>query len=253
MGKDLVRVTDISRRGFLGGLAAGAAVIAISSPAQALMPRAGEPMPTIVVRRREDLLRLVITPVNMTIDKSTGRVAPTGDVGLLVVNFGPQSVVEKAYGSGQTPPAGSTPARLSGDSQLRFQVDAPVGLTLSGLLSWAEHDPYLNQIGRYLDGEVMPSNLPVGKPPNSNVTMIEMPWWLVLSPNRLSAWTEQVRAKTDGGRSEVFHTRLATYIPGDGLTEDPTFRTLRGIWIKDPSATYLLSNPNLVIAEGQPG
>ncbi len=253
VGKDLVRVTDISRRGFLGGLAAGAAVIAISSPAQALMPRAGEPMPTIVVRRREDLLRLVITPVNMTIDKSTGRVTPTGDVGLLVVNFGPQSVVEKAYGSGQTPPAGSTPARLSGDSQLSFLVDAPVGLTLSGLLSWAEHDPYLNQIGRYLDGEVMPSNLPVGKPPNSNVTMIEMPWWLVLSPNRLSAWTEQVRAKTDGGRSEVFHTRLATNIPGDGLTEDPTFRTLRGIWIKDPNASSLLNNPNLEIAEGQPG
>lgn len=253
MTRELVPTPHISRRGFLGGLAAGAAVIAISSPAQALVPRAGDPLPTIVVRRREDLLRLVITPINMTIDKATGRVRPNGRNGLLVVNFGPQSVVEKAYAANETPVAGATPARLSGDSQISFVVDSPVSLTLAGLLAWAERDPYLNEIGRYLDGEVMPSTIGVGKPPNPNVTMLEMPWWLVLSPNRLSAWTEQLRAKTDSGRSEIFHTRLATYISGEGLTEDPAFRTVRGIAIKDPNAASLLGNPNLDVAEGQAG
>lgn len=253
MGGEVVLRSDITRRGFLGGVAAGAAVLAISSPARALVPRDGEPMPVIVVRRREDLLRLTIKPVGMTIDKSTGRMTPTGETGLLVVNFGPQAVTEKAFSPSATPPIGAVPARLSGDSQLSFVIDGPVALTLSGLLSWAERDPYLSQIGRYLDGEVLPSNLPIGKLPSPYVTMIEMPWWLVLSPNRLSSWTEQVRAKTYGGRSEVFHARLASMLPGDSQTDDPEYRTLRGIWIKDPTATSLLSDPNSEVAEGQQG
>lgn len=210
-------------------------------------------MPSLVIRRREDLLRLVITPVDMTIDKATGRLTPTGDVGLLVVNFGPQAVTEKAFPPDVTPPTGAVPARLSGDSQLTFVVDSSVALTLSGLLSWAERAPSLSPIGRYLDGEVLPASLPVGKPPSPYVTMIEMPWWLVLSPNRLSSWTEQVRAKTYDGRSEVFHARLASMLPGAGQTDEPEYRTLRGIWIKDPTATSLLREPNREVAAGQPG
>ncbi len=215
--------------------------------------RADASIERIVIRRREDLLRLIVNPIGMTIDKATARVTPTAETGLLVVNFGPQAVTEKAFSPNATPPTGPVPARLSGNSQLSFIVAGPVSLSLSGLLAWAEHVPYLDQIGRYLDGETLPSNLAVGKPPNPNVTIIEMPWWLVLSPNRLSSWTEQTRAKTHGGRSEIFHSRLASMVAGDGPTDDPEYRTLRGIWLKDPAAANLLSEPNREVAVGQPG
>ena len=84
----------------------------------------------------------------------------------------------------------------------------------------------------------------MGKEPNRYFTRIEMPWWLWLSPHRISAWTEQRTAKTDRGRTEIFHTRLAAQHSRRGLTEDPTYRTVRGIWITDPLATSLLSDPN---------
>jgi len=252
MGSEVVLRSDITRRGFLGGVAAGAAVLAISSPARALVPREGEPMPVIVVRRREDLLRLTIRPVGMTIDKATGRMTPTGETGLLIVDFGPQSVIERAVEPG-TVPGAPLQARMAGPSHLSFVASGAVGLSLASLLAWAEREPYIHQLGRYLDGEVLPSNLPLGKPPNPSFTWIEMPWRLVLSPHRASSWTEQLRAKTSGGRTEVFHARLGSRLPGEAPTEDPAYNTVRGIWIRDERASELLADPNLEIATGQPG
>lgn len=252
MGGEIVLRSDITRRGFLGGVAAGAAVLAISSPARALVPRDGEPMPVIVVRRREDLLRLTIRPVGMAIDKATGRMTPTGETGLLIVNFGPQSVIERAIEQRDIPEA-PLEARMAGPSHLSFVASGAVGLSLASLLAWAEREPYIHQLGRYLDGEVLPSNLPLGKPPNPSFTQIEMPWRLVLSPHRASSWTEQLRAKTSGGRTEVFHARLGSRLPGEAATEDPAYNTVRGIWIRDERASELLADPNLEIATGQPG
>jgi hypothetical protein len=234
-------------------LAAGAAVLVVSSPARAVLPRDAEPMPTIVVRRREDMLRLTITPFNMTVNKATGQIAPNGNNGLLIVSFGPQAVTEAAVLPGQSVSRNAAPARLAGDSQLSFVVDESVSLTLASLLAWAERDPYVSEFGRYLDGEVLPANLDWGKRPNQLFTRIEMPWWLWLSPHRLSSWTEQLTAKTYAGRTEIFHTRLAANIPGEGLTEDPTYRTVRGIWISDPLASSLLSDPNLQVSLGGTG
>ena len=142
MAGDLV--PDVTRRTFLGGLAVVAAVVATTSPAQALIPRPAAQTPVIILRRREDLLRLVITPINATVDKATGRVTPSGDTGILLVSFGPQSVVERAVANGA--PAGAAPkeARLAGRSQLSFYIESPVSLTLASLLSWADRDQVLS-------------------------------------------------------------------------------------------------------------
>jgi len=246
-------VPDVTRRTFLGGLAVVAAVVATTSPAQALIPRPAAQTPVIILRRREDLLRLVITPINATVDKATGRVTPSGDTGILLVSFGPQSVVERAVANGA--PAGAAPkeARLAGRSQLSFYIESPVSLTLASLLSWADRDQVLSEVGRYLDGEALPSDVSPGKGPNPLATQIEMPWWLVLSPNRVSSWTEQLQAKTRNGRSEVFHTRLGSALPGSPQTEDEDYRTVRAVWLRDPQGASLVSNPNQVIAEGQSG
>ncbi|MFM7598613.1 MAG: twin-arginine translocation signal domain-containing protein, partial [Actinomycetota bacterium] len=77
MGGEVVLRSDITRRGFLGGLVAGAAVLAVPSQALAMVPRADAPYPIIYVRRREDLLRLEVTLVNASLDKSNGRITPS--------------------------------------------------------------------------------------------------------------------------------------------------------------------------------
>lgn len=253
MGGEVVLRSDISRRGFLGGLAAGAAVLAVSSPARAVLPRSGDVLPPIVVRRRDDLLRLTITPIGLAVDRATGRITPQQGSGLLIVGFGPQSVVEPALlpGQGVTPKA--LPARLAGSSQLTFVIDQTISLTLASLLAWAERTPFVSDVGKYLDGEVLPSTIAALKNPGDIVTRIEMPWWLWLSPHRLSSWTEARTPKTHGGRTEIFHTRLGTNLPGEAPTEDPAYRTLRGIWIRDPNAASLLTDANLDVAVGRPG
>lgn len=249
MGSQLVAISTLSRRAFLGTVAIGAAATAI--PLSASSARA-ETLAPFVIRRREDLLRLTIRPVGVTVDLASGRITPTGDRGLLIVSFGPQSVVERAYDPTATPVA-PVPARLAGDSQISFIIESSVSMTLSSLLSWAGRDQFLSDIGWYLDGEILPSSISLGKNPNRDVTQIEMPWWLVLSPHRWSAWTQQVSPKTSNGRSEIFHTRLASALGDDGLSEDPTYRTVRGIWIRDPSATSMLSDPSVQVREGSTG
>lgn len=253
MAGDLVLRSDLTRRTFLGGLAAGAAVLVAASPAQALLPRPAAATPTIILRRREDLLRLVVTPVNATVDLASGRMTPSTDNGILLVSFGPQSVVERAVASGAA--AGEVPkeARLSGPSQLAFYIESPVSLTLASLLSWADREQVLSEVGGYLDGESLPSDISPGKGPSPYVTQIEMPWWLVLSPHRVSSWTEQLQAKTRNGRSEIFHARLGSTMPGRQQTEDEAYRTVRAIWLRDPQGASLVGNPNQSVAEGQPG
>lgn len=249
---DLVLRSDLTRRTFLGGLAVGAAVVVTTSPAQALLPRPAAPVATIVLRRREDMLRLVITPVDVNVDKGNGRVSPIGETGTLLVSFGPQAVTEKAFEPGQAPVA-PTPARLSKPSQLSFIIESPVSLTLTSLLAWADREQNINAIGRYLDGEILPPGLPVGKTLNPRETQIEMPWWLVLSPHRYSSWTEQVQAKTRGGRSEIFHARLATTLPGDDQREDATYRSVRAIGMRDLLADALIRDPNREVQVGNQG
>jgi hypothetical protein len=254
MGGELVLRSDISRRGFLGGLAAGAIVVAIPGTSQALVRpvSASSTGNIIVVRRREDLLRLVVDGTTMSVNKAQGRLE-FATAGALRIDFGPQSLVEEAVAEGVQRPPTPRNAQLSGPSRIGFRHEGNLSLSLATLLSWAERVQNIDPLGEPLDGEDVPEQADYGKGPNPWVTAIEMPWWLVLSPHRDSSWTEQVRPKTRGGMTEIFHTRLATTQAGSEQTEDPESRTVRGIWIRDPNPFGLLSDPNASVARGQTG
>lgn len=247
---------EVSRRGFLGGLvAAGAVVVALPGSAQALVfpVSASSEGNIVVVRRREDMLRLVIDGPMITVNKAQGRIEFPSGGSTMRVDFGPQSLVEHAVAEGVNRPPTPRATQLSGPSRLGFQMAENLSLSIPTLLAWAERVQNIDPLGEALDGEDVPEINDYGKGPNPNVTIVEMPWWLILSPHRDSSWTEQTRPKTRGGRTEVFSTRLATTQGGSGQTEDPASRTVRGVWIRDRRALELLSDPALRIPVGQVG
>ncbi|MFM8774350.1 MAG: twin-arginine translocation signal domain-containing protein, partial [Actinomycetota bacterium] len=247
------RLPEISRRGFLGGLAAGAVVIAIPGTAKALVfPADVDNVSAIVIRRRADLLRLVVDVPSLSLDKARGLITvAAGTQGKLRVSFGPQAVTERAERYGTTGTDFPVPARLSGDSRLTFLLDEQVPLTLSGLLAWAAREPAIHRLGAAMDGEEVPGGN-YDKKFDEWVTVIEMPWWLVLSPHAKSSWTEQRSAKTRNGRTEVFHARLAS-IAGGAQLEDPALHPVRGVYLRDFDVARLLGDPDYTVNRRQIG
>ncbi|MFM8531326.1 MAG: twin-arginine translocation signal domain-containing protein, partial [Ilumatobacteraceae bacterium] len=245
------RLPPLTRRSFLGAVGIGAGALALPSTAQALLLPAAAGDTPLVIRRREDMLRLVIDSRNLTIDKASGGIRVSGNTPWLRISFGPQSIIERGEPYGRTRTERPVPARLSGPSHLTFRLNTGVALTLPAILAWSERELVIHQLATAKDGEDVAAR-DYDKAFNDWVTVIEMPWWLVLSPHREGSFTEQVTAKTRGGVTEVFHARLATG-GAEGQTEDPAERTVRGVWIRDPQAQSLLRDAATTVAEGQAG
>jgi hypothetical protein len=77
---------------------------------------------------------------------------------------------------------------------------------------------------------------PEPQPPAVNQTAIELPYRLLLSPNRFAAWFHSIRAATspETGHTELWHTRLGVRRPDGSLAEGEDWRrTLRAVWTKD--------------------
>lgn len=251
-GEGVSVIPSISRRGFLGAVAVGAGALALPGAAQAMpMPVSPAAATSFVIRRREDMLRLVVDSRDLTIDKARGQISIGGNIPYLRVSFGPQSIIERGEPYGRTGTARPVPARLSGPSHLTFRVMDRIGMSLGALLAWSDRELVIHPLAQAKDGEDV-SARNYDKAFDNWVTVIEMPWWLVLSPHREASFTEQLTPKTRDGVTEVFHSRLASGA-GENQTEDPAERTLRGIWIRDPQAASLLQSAAASIAEGQPG
>ncbi|HET7474947.1 MAG TPA: hypothetical protein VFJ97_02865 [Dermatophilaceae bacterium] len=163
--------------------------------------------------RPEDLLVLDITLVNL---------APGGD-GLLravdpatparlVIGLPPQHVAESAFLEFQTwnQPAGPPPVRAVAAEPSRLAFDVPadgpgIPFTVAGLLDWAGLQPAL-----------APNALPPGtaagpRPaaPAADVTALELPYRLVLSPVTDASWRHRTEPFVVDGVAELWHTRLA--------------------------------------------
>lgn len=79
---------------------------------------------------------------------------------------------------------------------------------------------------------------PLPKHPSDVQTAIELPWRLIVSPNRTAAWGHSPLVVERNGRTELWHTRLGTRgqkpdgSPAVLETESPD-RTIRALWARD--------------------
>ncbi|MFL5284346.1 MAG: hypothetical protein ACJ8AW_25985, partial [Rhodopila sp.] len=117
--------------------------------------------------------------------------------------------------------------------------------TLADLLNWVKLEqsvvpvaqaPDPNQIGVPEPPPIQP--LPTIHQPQPTETAIEAPWRLFLSPNYSGAWAHWSMPVTLGGRTELWHTRLAVRLPStDGFKADETIpRRIRAVWSPDYSS-----------------
>ena len=106
-------------------------------------------------------------------------------------------------------------ARIAQPSRLVFQLPANsnprIPYTIEALLNWTRLDLHVAPVAAMAEHPT-PEQLaaaPAIAPPSELETAIEMPYRLILSPNRDAVWTHATAPKTHAGRTELWHTRLA--------------------------------------------
>jgi hypothetical protein len=253
------------RRQLLAGGGAAAAAWATSSnwlPELAIagadrlaLPGDGpQPSHRVVLRRREDLLRLHVDCYNLKL-VTTGP-APRlvrigqGAAAYVVVRFPPQAVAEQAFFETDpdypAPPNPNDPpnepvaplpagARLGGESRLAFRVPdsvTEIPYTIEGLLGWGSWTPQLAPAALPANTRARP--VPQLRAPLWRETALELPWWLILSPDVNGGWAHEPGAVTHDGVTELWHTRLG--VRADGMVDehDEDRRTVRAVWTRDP-------------------
>ena len=140
----------LSRRTFLGvvgATAAGAAAASlVPSGAWALLPQEREGETRIVVRRRLDQMLVTVTFYGMTVDMRAGTITIDDDTpyrtaggvpaGRIVVDFGPQAVLEEAHVYANVPhPQPPVRSRLAGPSRVALTVPQDLTLNLAAVVA----------------------------------------------------------------------------------------------------------------------
>lgn len=183
------------------------------------------------VLRPDDLVSFYVNFVNLRLDTSNTRdpklvIQDVSVPAYLVVWFAPQSILEEAYFEtakitanpgfdGTAPPLPTSPdnpptpgtvrAYIAGQSRLVFEVPASVKAipyTIGGLLDWSKFDLVVSPVAL---GKPMP---PPITSPTFLQTAIEIPWRIVLSPEKGVGWAHASEPETFAGRTALWHTRL---------------------------------------------
>lgn len=202
------------------------------------------------VRRGRDFLSLHLDGYNLDLDTSVAahpflRRKVAAQAAYLVVRFVPQGLAEQAFLEAapefkdvaeETPlDPGDVDSRLAGRSSLSFAIPAGASIpyTYAGILAWAALAPKIVPVAA---SKAPPRGKPVPKlrAPEEWETALEIPWWLLLSPNEKSGWAHADAPVERQGRTELWHTRLGVLRDGKVDELDPTDRTIRGIWSRDP-------------------
>jgi hypothetical protein len=103
--------------------------------------------------------------------------------------------------------------------------------------------------GEVVDPKVPPILLrPEPASPGETQSALELPYHLILSPNRFGAWFHEDRPATseETGHTELWHTRLGVRRQDGTLVDgDDPMRTLRAVWALDaPDPSNLLGVPS---------
>ncbi len=118
----------------------------------------------------------------------------------------------------QTLLQGSARARIAKPSRLVFQLAANssprIPYSTAGLLNWAGLELNVAPVAAMpqLPTSEQLANAPAIAPPSDTETAMEMPFRLILSPNRNVAWTHALTPRTHSGRTELWHTQLVNRI-----------------------------------------
>ena len=248
--------------GRVSGVAAGRSGTQVSSTLT--FPPAGHVFPptkpgpdvTVDLLRADDLLSVRVAGYNLQLDPAAQagdpqlvRIDPSADAYLAYL-FPPQSIAEQAFyeskagfpdtgtilGPPSPPPV---PSRMSGLSWLVFRLSPALGavpFTLAGLLDWSQ----MSLVVAPVAAGAGPGELPRIQPPSALQTAIEMPRRLFISPDPDAPWLHAILPVTHGGRTELWHTRLArpvTALRGNTLAEIDLANPghIRAIWSPDYS------------------
>ena len=205
---------------------------------------------TFTVVRPDDLLVAVFRFENVQLTppagSAAGAIEGTSSARLLV-ELQPQHIAEQAFfqesqdhqdpmaGDEFPAPPGNVQARLSGPSRLVFAVPAgeKIPLTVAGVLEALHRLPLLvapvasySPPGCMAIIDTLLRRRPVVMPPAADVTAIEAPYRLFLSPDHEGKWSHALEPVTEGDWTELWHTRL-----GSGRSDgDPR---VRAIWSPD--------------------
>jgi hypothetical protein len=247
----------LGRRQFLilGGGAAAYVVVAsrvapvahlgVLRPASAQNP-AIAPTLTVSVIRREDLVHVTFLLYNLHVSGGSLVRVNASNPAYLAVQLPGQHVFEQAIPnpSGPPPPYPPSPplkAVLAGTSQLVFSVPASVSsipFTLASLLTWTNLTPSLSP-----SATTTTAPGPSVKQPTAVQTAIEIPWNLVLSPDASDRWVTSSTPVTQGGRTELWHARLAGLV-GTHIIEPPdSVPLVRAIWSPDYPGNVVGGDP----------
>ncbi|MGE3297949.1 MAG: hypothetical protein AB7I68_11450 [Porticoccaceae bacterium] len=185
--------------------------------------------------------------------------------GLLTVIFPPQHIAEQAVF--ETPPFTGDPdpnrppaeppgtpdeprpapghfkARIAQSSRLVFEVPNGhrIPYTIEGLLDWSALAPRLHPIAALGEQATAAERAaaPTLSVPDAHQTVLELPYALLISPGTTGVWQHRLTPATHGGRSELWHTRLALRGPDGTITELDAEHTapLRALWSTDRADT----------------
>ncbi|MFI6870556.1 LysM peptidoglycan-binding domain-containing protein [Nocardia sp. NPDC050406] len=170
----------------------------------------------------------------------------------LVVRFGSQHLFEFATPTEGNPPPQPPPADVpvptlaAGESRVVFAIapGAEIEFTATGVLA-ALRTLRLRvaplALPRLGEGEVLPPELAVAPTrPADDVTAIEAPFRLIVSPSSRGAFTHETvvsAAPDDAARVELWHTRLAVRTQVDGVDvvdeSNADQRIVRALWTRD--------------------
>ena len=234
----------------------------VSLAAAELVELAPPARPALRLRlvRPDDLLNLEIEAVNLRLDTDDPAdpalvVDEPAAPARLVVLFPAQTIAETAYfesppfeGEVAPPPPGEPPepdpaerpldppgavgpgrdsvARIADSSRLVF--DVPTGtripLTFTGLLDWSALEPAVSPIAAIppdpTDDQI--SSAPAIRPPEPTETALELPYRLVVSPNKNVSWgPPNAAVRVARPHRAVAHTTCAPRRPGGSARAVP--------------------------------
>ena len=257
-----------------GSAAAPLDQVSLSAGDVVVLPLPERPVLHLRVVRPDDLLNLKIEAVNLRLDTEDPEdpalvVDDASAPARLVVLFPPQTIAETAYfessivpGEEPEPTPENPPepdpseraldppgvvgpegrdsvARIADSSRLVFDVPSGTRIpcSIEGLLDWSALELAVNPIAAIPPDPTAEqiAAAPAIRPPEPNETALELPYRLVVSPNREVSWLHRTKPFTSRGRTELWHTRLALRdSEGDVVELSRLNRApLRAIWSPD--------------------